>query len=170
LSPKLAAHASASYSPTVTDLSPEANQVRARFGWIAIFNVAFAVVLIAVGVANAVTKFLGHGWFFTVVPLVMGVVCLRSASHLWNIRDRVAAGQDRLAAMDEPTRRARKRRANRIVFLQFVIMGAISIAGAVLGGWLGFFVALLAMLIALELFGLAVKLLIRRRAQTQSEE
>jgi uncharacterized membrane protein YfcA len=155
----------------VTDLSPDANQVRARFGWIAIFNFAFAVVLIAVGVANALTKFLGHGWFFTVVPLVLGVVCLRSASHVWTLRDRVAAGRDRLAAMDEPTRRARKRRANRIVFFQLVIMGAISIVGAFVGGWLGFLVALLAMLIALELFAFLVKLLIgRRRVQARSEE
>lgn len=155
----------------MTDLSPDANQVRARFGWIAIFNFAFAVVLIAVGVANALTKFLGHGWFFTVVPLVLGVVCLRSASHVWTLRDRVAAGRDRLAAMDEPTRRARKRRANRIVFFQLVIMGAISIVGAFVGGWLGFLVALLAMLIALELFAFLVKLLIgRRRVQARSEE
>ena len=49
-------------------------------------------------------------------------------------------------------------------------MGAIWITGAVVGGWVGFFVAILAVLIALELFGLVVKLLIRRRAQTQSEE
>lgn len=144
--------------------------MRVQFGWFAVFQVALAVVLLAVGIANAATKFLGDAWFLTVGPLVLAVVCLRSASHLWNIRDRVAAGHQRLAEMDEPTRRARKRRANRIVFLQFVIMGAISIAGAVLGGWLGFFIALLAMLIALELFGLVVKLLVRRRAHIQSEE
>ncbi|HEY3462743.1 MAG TPA: hypothetical protein VGK62_04730, partial [Gaiellaceae bacterium] len=104
----------------MNDLSPEATQVRSRFGWFAIFEVAFAVLLIAVGVVNAVSGFLGHGWFFTVVPLVLGVVSLRSASVVWNVRDRVAAGHERLAKMDEPTRRARKRRANRIVFLQFV--------------------------------------------------
>ena len=72
--------------------------------------------------------------------------------------------------MDEPTRRARKRRANQIVFIQFVLMAAISITGAVVGGWLGFFVALLAMLIALELVGLVAKLLLRRRSQTHSDE
>jgi hypothetical protein len=152
----------AAYSPTVTDLSPEANGVRARFGRFAAFSVAFSMFLIAVGVGNAVSGFLGHGWFFTVVPLVLGVVSLRSASVLWNVRDRVAAGQDRLAAMDEPTRRARKRRANRIVFLQFGVMGVISITGAIVGGWLGFFVALWAVLIALELLGLVVRLLRRR--------
>jgi len=144
--------------------------VRVQFGRFAVFEVAFAVFLIAVGVANAVSKVLGDRWFFTVGPLVLGVVCLRSASHIWKVRDRVAAGHGRLAAMDEPTRRARKRRASRIVALQFVIMGVISITGAVVGGWLGFFVALLAMLIALELLGLGAKLVIRRRAHTQSEE
>lgn len=151
----------------MTDLSPEASRVRVRFGRIAALDVALAVVLVAVGIANAVTGYLGHGWFLTVVLLVLGVVCLRSASHLWKVRDRVAAGQDRLAAMDEPTRRARERRAKRIAFLQLVVMGAISIAGAVVGGWLGFFVALLAMLIALELLGLVARFLLRRRSQTQ---
>jgi uncharacterized membrane protein YfcA len=136
--------------------------VRARFGWAAVFEVAFALLLIVVGVVNAVSGFLGHGWFFTVVPLVLGVVSLRSASVIWNVRHRVAAGHDRLARMDESTRRARKRRANRIVFLQFGIMGVISITGAIVGGWLGFFVALLAMLIALELLGLVVRILRRR--------
>ena len=142
--------------------------MRVRFGRIAIFNVVCALFLIVVGVANAVSKFLGHGWFFTVVPLVLGVVCLRSASHVWGMRDRVAAGHDRLAKMDEPTRRERKRRAKRMVVLQFGVMGVISITGAIVGGWLGFFAALLAMMIALELLGLVVKLLVRRRSQTQS--
>jgi hypothetical protein len=151
----------------VTDLSPEANRVRVRFGWIAALNVASSVFLLAVGVANAVSGFLGHGWLFTVVPLVMGAVILRSASALWKMRDRVAAGQDRLAAMDEPMRRARKRRARRIVFLQFGVMGMVSITGAIVGGWLGFFVALLAMFIALELLGSVVRLL--RRSHTLSE-
>lgn len=151
----------------MTELSPQAERVRTRFGWVAALNVASAVLLLAVGVANAVSGFLGHGWIWTVVPLVMGVVILRSASALWKMRDRVAAGQNRLAAMDEPTRRARKRRARRIVFVQFGVMGVVSITGAVVGGWVGFFAALLAMFIVLELLGLVVRH--RRRSQTQSE-
>jgi hypothetical protein len=153
----------------VTDRSPEASRVRTRFGRIALFEVAFAMFLLAVGMANAVSGFLGHGWFFTVVPLVLGIASLRSASLVWNIRDRVAAGQDRLASMDEPTRRARKRHANRIVFLELGVMGAISIAGAIIGGWPGFLVALLVMAVALELLGLAVRVF-RRRTRTQSGE
>jgi uncharacterized membrane protein YfcA len=153
----------------VTDLSPQANQVRTRFGQFAVFNVVVSVVFLVAGLANAVSGFLGHGWAFTVVPLILSVGCLRSASLLWKIRDRVAAGHERLAQMDEPTRRARKRRANRLAFLQFGGMGVIAIIGAIVGGWLGFFVALFAMMIALELLGLVVKLLLRRRSQTQSE-
>jgi uncharacterized membrane protein YfcA len=130
----------------------------------AVINVALSVLFITAGVVNSVSGFLGDGWLFTVGPLVLGVVTLRSASLLWKVRDRVAVGQDRLAALDEPTRRARKRRATRLVWLELAVMGAISIAGAIVGGWLGFFVALLALLIALELLGLVTRLLRSRAA------
>jgi uncharacterized membrane protein YfcA len=138
--------------------------VRTRYARLAVAEVVFAVVLLVVGVTNAISGFLGHGWFLSVVPLALAVVSLRSASVLWNVRDRVAAGQDRLAAMDEPTRRARKRRAYRIVSLQFVVMMVVMITGASVGGWLGLLVALLAQLGALELLSLALRLRRRRRA------
>jgi hypothetical protein len=146
----------------VTNLSPEANRVRVEFRWYALFTAACSVFLVLVGTVNAVGGFLGDGWLFTVIPIVFGFVGLRGAWLVWAMRNRVAAGHDRLARADEPTRRAADRRARRGTILLFVVFGAISIVGAIVAGFIGFFVAMGATLIALELFGFVAKRLMRR--------
>ncbi len=141
----------------MTDLSPEANRVRVQFRWIALFTAACSVFLVLLGIVNAVSGFLGDSWLFTVVPIVFGLGGLRGAWLVWEMRDRVAAGHDRLARADEPTRRAADRRARRGTILLFVVFGAISIAGAIVAGFTGLFVAMVATLIAVELFGFVAK-------------
>jgi hypothetical protein len=44
----------------VTDLSPQANRERTLFARIAVAEVAFALLMLVVGVTNAATGFVGH--------------------------------------------------------------------------------------------------------------
>ena len=86
--------------------------MRVRFRAIALLTAAVSLFAISAAVANIISGFLG-GWLVDVALIAIGIGGLRGAWLVWEIRERVASGHDRLARADEATRQATHRRGRR---------------------------------------------------------